>query len=69
MSGGTCVAGNLDTQCGGTGGQCNDCQTSCSPGPHCLSNACACATTLDCLGGGSACSGRGICGDAGACHM
>jgi hypothetical protein len=68
LSGGTCVPGNMDMQCGGDGNLCNDCQSGCNPGPHCLANACACGNTLDCLGN-SACTGRGICGDAGACQM
>jgi hypothetical protein len=67
-SGGTCVMGNVDNQCGGTGGQCNDCQTSCNAGPRCLGNSCGCGNNIDCSLA-SECSGRGVCSDAGACHM
>jgi hypothetical protein len=68
IDGGFCVAGNADNQCGGNGGQCGNCQSGCSPGPRCIANACACSTGGDCLGN-VACIGRGVCTDAGACHM
>lgn len=66
-AGGTCQPGNVDNQCGGTGVQCSDCQSGCGPGPHCVANACACGSNLDCLSTVS-CVGRGICGDGGACE-
>ncbi len=69
-SGGTCVAGSSDTQCGGTGGQCANCQTGCNPGPLCIANTCGCRQTSDCLAAVGACSSQGLaCSDAGACHM
>jgi len=64
--GGQCVQGNVDTQCGSTGGQCEDCQTACGPGPHCLNDTCGCTTSLDCLAF-SSCAPRTDC-SAGACQ-
>jgi hypothetical protein len=49
LTGGQCVQGNLDTECGGAGGQCDNCQSSCAPGPHCLNNVCGCNNVIDCL--------------------
>jgi hypothetical protein len=49
MTGGQCVQGNVDNQCGAMGGQCENCQTACGPGPHCINDVCGCTTSLDCL--------------------
>jgi hypothetical protein len=49
MTGGQCMQGNVDNQCGATGGQCENCQTACGPGPHCIGDVCGCMTNLDCI--------------------
>jgi hypothetical protein len=68
-AGGQCVAGNLNNQCGGTGGQCADCQGACSPGPLCLlgSLKCGCNNNVDCFVNMS-CSTRQTCSSANACQ-
>src|SRR5262249_43633971 len=63
-TGGQCVQGTVANQCGNTGGQCQNCQSACGPGPHCVNLACACVTSLDCMltsscGSRTSCSGGG----------
>lgn len=66
-TGGQCEPGNVDTQCGGTGGQCENCQSACGPGPHCLGNVCGCNNSLDCLAF-SSCGSRTTCNASNACQ-
>jgi hypothetical protein len=66
-TGGQCMAGNTDTVCGGTGGQCQNCSSTCSPGPHCLNSACGCSSNLLFNCATMACGMNVSCSDAGAC--
>jgi len=66
MTGGQCVQGNVDGQCGATGGQCENCQTACGPGPHCINDVCGCNNSLDCVAT-SACGSRQTC-TSGSCQ-
>ena len=70
--GGNCVAGSSRQPVRRHGGRVQPtARTGCSPGPHCLANACGVPhRRLDCLAAVGSCSGRGMaCSDAGACHL
>lgn len=64
---GLCLVGTANNACGVSGGTCNDCVNTCSPGPACnpITGACFCTASSQCAGD-AACGSRQTC-NANAC--